>query len=157
MPRPSESEVTMSIDPIHDHASHAKALRRIEALWDAEPGTAEATELDALATLVDAYERKRFPILPPDPIEAIEARLEQLGWKRKDLEPLIGSRARVSEVLNRKRSLTLPMIRKLHTAMTIPAEVLLGEEAKRSRRPPRSEKRTRTRIHTRAETRIRRT
>ena len=77
-------------------------------------------------------ERKAFPIFPPDPVAAIEARMEQLGWKRKDLERLIGSRARVSEVLNRKRSLTLPMIRKLHAEMSIPAEVLLAEPAKPS-------------------------
>jgi len=94
----------MPIEPVHDEASHEKALRRIEELWDAEPDTSAGAELDAIATLVDAYERRTFPILPPDPIAAIEDRLDQLGWKRKDLESLIGSRARVSEVLNRKRS-----------------------------------------------------
>lgn len=114
------------IEPIVDEASHKKALKRIEALWEAQVGTPEAAELDAVATLVDAYERKTFPILPPDPIKAIEVRSEQLGWTRKDLESLIGSRARVSEVLRGQRSLTLPMIRKIHAAMAIPADVLIG-------------------------------
>lgn len=115
------------IEPIIDEATHRRALQRIEAIWDAEPGSGEAAELDALATLVDAYERRRFPIMPLDPIAAIQARSEELGWSRKDLEPLIGSRARVSEVLLRKRSLTLPMIRRLHAAMGIPAEVLIAQ------------------------------
>jgi HTH-type transcriptional regulator/antitoxin HigA len=114
------------IEPIVDDASHKRALKRIEALWDAEVGTPEGAELDALATLVDAYERKHFPILAPDPIKAIELRAEQLGWSRKELEQLIGSRARVSEVLHGRRSLTLPMIRKIHAAMGIPAEVLIA-------------------------------
>ena len=108
------------LEPVHDQKTHRKALRRIEELWDAEPGTPEGRELDALATLVDAYERKQFPILPPDPVEAIRARCEQLGWTRKDLEPLIGSRARVSEILGRQRALTLPMIRRLQAALGIP-------------------------------------
>jgi HTH-type transcriptional regulator/antitoxin HigA len=74
------------IEPIIDEASHKRALKRIEDLWDAEPGTPEGAELDALATLVDAYERKHFPILPLDPISAIQARAEQLGWTRKEHE-----------------------------------------------------------------------
>lgn len=114
------------IEPIVDDGSHKRALKRIEALWDAEVGTPEGAELDALATLVDAYERRHFPILPPDPIKAIELRADQLGWSRKELEQLIGSRARVSEVLHGRRSLTLPMIRKIHAAMGIPAEVLIA-------------------------------
>lgn len=114
------------IEPVVDDASHRRALQRIEALWDAQAGTPEGAELDALATLVDAYERKHFPILPPDPVSAIRARAEQLGWTRKELEALIGSRARVSEVLRRQRSLTLPMIRRLHAAMGIPADILIG-------------------------------
>ena len=115
------------IHPVTDHDSHEKALRRIEQLWDAAPGSPEADELDALATLVDAYERRAFPIPPPDPVEAIEARREQLGWSRKELEPLLGSRARVSEVLTRRRALTLPMIRRVHEEMGIPADVLITE------------------------------
>jgi HTH-type transcriptional regulator/antitoxin HigA len=115
------------IHPVTNHASHAKALRRIEQLWDAPPGSPEANELDALATLVDAYERRAFPIAPPDPVDAIEARREDLGWSRKELEPLLGSRARVSEVLSRRRALTLPMIRRIHAEMGISAEVLITE------------------------------
>lgn len=114
------------IEPIIDDASHKRALERIEVLWDAEPGTPEAAELDALATLVDAYERRQFPILPPDPLSAIQARAEQLGWTRKELEAVIGSRARVSEVLRGRRSLTLPMIRRIHTTMGISADVLIS-------------------------------
>lgn len=125
------------IEPIVDEKSHKRALRRIEELWNAAPGTREEEELDALATLVDAYERRRFPISPLDPIDAISARCEQLGWTRKDLEPLIGSRARVSEVLGRKRALTLPMIRKIHAAMQIPADVLITPGIARTR-PSRS-------------------
>ena len=124
------------IEPVVNEESHGRALRRIEELWDAEPGSPEAQELDALATLVDAYERKQFPIAPPDPIAAIEARCEQLGWTRKELEPLIGSRARVSEVLGRKRALTLPMIRKLHASMQIPAEVLIAPPPHSRGKPP---------------------
>jgi len=124
------------IEPVVDEKSHGRALRRIEELWDAEPGSPEAQELDALATLVDAYERKQSPIAPPDPISAIEARCEQLGWTRKDLEPLIGSRARVSEVLGRKRALTLAMIRKIHASMQIPAEVLIAPPPPSRGKPP---------------------
>jgi HTH-type transcriptional regulator/antitoxin HigA len=114
------------IEPVADQASHLRALRRIEALWNAESGSPEERELDALATLVDAYERKCFPILPLDPVQAIKVRCEQLGWTRKDLEPILGSRARVSEVLGGKRALTLPMIRKVQASMRIPAEVLIA-------------------------------
>ena len=117
------------LEPVYDQKSHRRALRRIEALWDADPGSPEARELDALATLVDAYEKTQFPILPPDPVEAIRARCEELGWTRKQLEPLIGSRARVSEILGRQRTLTLSMIRRLHAALGIPAEILVGDSS----------------------------
>ena len=119
------------IEPITDQESHLRALRRIEEIWSAEPGSPEERELDALATLVDVYERKRFPILPLDPVLAIKTRCEQLGWTRKDLEPLLGSRARVSEVLGGKRALTLPMIRKVHASMQIPADVLIAIPVRR--------------------------
>jgi HTH-type transcriptional regulator/antitoxin HigA len=112
---------------VTDDESHARALRRIERLWDSVPGTAAGDELDALATLVDAYEKRRFPVAPPDPIEAIEARCVDLGWSRKELEPLLGSRARVSEVLSRRRPLSLAMIRRVHAVMGIPAEILIAE------------------------------
>jgi HTH-type transcriptional regulator/antitoxin HigA len=120
------------IEPIADSAAHLKALRRIEKLWDAKPGSRQERELDALATLVDAFERRTFPIEPLSPTEAIKARCEQLGWSRKDLEPLIGSRARVSEVLTGKRPLTLPMIRSIHRAMAIPADILISESPRAS-------------------------
>ncbi len=129
------------IEPIVDDVSHQRALRRIEALWDAKAATPEGAELDALATLVDAYERKHFPILPPDPVSAIQVRAEQLGWTRKELEALIGSRARVSEVLRGQRSLTLPMIRRLHAAMGIPADILIaGGPGVRSTEPQQQKK-----------------
>ncbi len=123
------------IEPIADSTAHQKALRRIEKLWNAKPGSREEQELDALATLVDAYERRTFSIEPLSPTEAIKVRCEQLGWSRKELEPLIGSRARVSEVLTGKRPLTLPMIRSIHRAMAIPADILISElgEARTSR------------------------
>ena len=114
------------IEPVADSLSHQKALRRIEKLWDAKPGSSQERELDALATLVDAYERRAFPIQQLSPIEAITQRCAQLGWSRKELEPLIGSRARVSEVLTGRRPLTLPMIRGIHRVMNIPAEILIS-------------------------------
>jgi len=131
------------IQPVVDPVSHQKALRRIEKLWDAKAGSREERELDALATLVDTYERRAFPIRGLTPIEAVLARCEQLGWSRKELEPLIGSRARVSEILTGQRALTLPMIREIHRAMSIPAEVLISAPrrprapARRSARPSR--------------------
>lgn len=134
------------IDPVVDPSTHKKALRRIEKLWDAKPGSREERELDALATLVDAYERRAFPIEALSPTDAIKARCEQLGWTRKDLEPLIGSRARVSEVLTGRRPLTLPMIRSIHRALGIPAEVLIAEPSQgrkvAGRRPSSPRKRT---------------
>lgn len=126
------------IQPVVDSASHKKALLRIETLWDAKPGSRQEHELDALATLVDAYEQRAFPISAPSPAEAILLRCEQLGWTRRELEPFIGSRARVSEVLSGRRSLTLPMIRRLHDAMQIPAEILIVEQRRAVRRTPRS-------------------
>ena len=118
------------IEPIVDSVTHKKALRRIEKLWDAKAGSRQERELDALATLVDVYERRTFPIQALTPIEAITARCEQLGWSRKELEPLIGSRARVSEVLTGRRPLTLPMIRNLCQSLNIPAEILIFEPRK---------------------------
>lgn len=118
---------SLIIEPVVDEKSHRKALRQIEQLWDAAPGSVQERHLDALATLVDAYERRTVPIPPPDPIDAITFRMEAMGLDRRDLEPLIGSRARVSEVLTRKRTLTLAMIRRLHQSLGIPAEILIEE------------------------------
>ena len=119
----------MDIRPIKTRRNYDKALRRIEALMSAQPGTDEGDELDVLATLVEVYEQKHFPVRTADPVEAILFRMEQQGLKRKDLEAFIGSRHRVSEVLNRKRTLSLDMIRKLHSGLGIPLEVLVGEAA----------------------------
>ena len=115
------------IQPISDETSHGKALRRAEQLWDAEPGSAAERELDALATLIDVYEQRTFPIDALGPLDAIKVRCDYLAWTRRDLEPLIGSRARVSEVLSGKRPLTLAMIRRLHEALDIPADILIAE------------------------------
>jgi len=117
----------MKIQPIRTDADHAAALRRIDGLMDARPGTPEADELDVLATLVEAYEDRHFPIDDPDPLAAIEFRMEQLGLSRKDLEPLLGSRGRVSEILNGRRSLSLEMIRRLHRELDIPLESLVSD------------------------------
>ena len=118
----------MTIRPIRNNSDHESALNRIQVLMSAKPDTDEGDELDVLATLVDAYEATHFPIESPDPIEAIKFRMEQMGLERKDLEPFIGSRARVSEVLNKRRGLSLKMIRTLHEELDIPLEALVGRE-----------------------------
>lgn len=116
----------ITINPIKTEADYEAALARIEALWGAEEDTPEGDELEVLFTLVEAYEAKHYPIEPPDPVEAIKFEMENRGLKRKDLEPYIGSRGRVSEVLNRKRSLSIEMIRSLHKGLGIPLESLVG-------------------------------
>ena len=118
----------MNIRPIRTADDHESALKRIEALMSAEYGTPEGDELDVLSTLVDVYEREHFPVESPDPIDAIMFRMEQMGLERKDLEPFLGSRARVSEILNRRRGLSLAMIRSLHKNLDIPLEALIGPE-----------------------------
>ena len=119
----------MEIRPIKTEADHEHALAHIATLMAAEPGTPEGDELDVLTTLVDAYEQNHFSINASDPVEAILFRMDQLELERKDLEPYIGSRHRVSEVLNRKRGLSLEMIRRLHRGLQIPLEVLIGRAA----------------------------
>jgi HTH-type transcriptional regulator/antitoxin HigA len=121
----------MDIRPIRTDANYKAALRQISTLMEAdpEPGTPEGDRLDILATLVQAYEARHFPIGGPEPIEAIKFRMEQSGLTVKDLEPLIGRSNRVYEVLNHKRPLTLAMIRRLHRSLGIPAEVLIAETA----------------------------
>lgn len=116
------------ITPIRTEADHKAALARIDALMDAAAGTAEADELTVLADLVAAYEAKHFPIDLPTPLEAIRFRMEQAGLEPRDLEPYIGTRSKVSEVLSGKQSLTIPMIRALNKHLGIPAEVLVSEE-----------------------------
>ena len=117
----------MKIRPIKSEADYAAALAEIERLWGAEPNTAKGDKLDVWIALVEAYERTHHPIDPPDPVEAIKFRMEQMGLSRKDLEASIGSRGRVSEVLNRKRELSLKMIRELHHNFNIPLESLIGD------------------------------
>lgn len=115
----------MEIKPIKTESDYEAALREIEVLFDAVPGTTEGDRLDVLTTLVEAYEEKHYDIPAPDPIEALNYYMESRGLTRRDLEPYVGSRARVSEVLNKKRPLTLRMIRKLHNGLDIPADVLI--------------------------------
>lgn len=115
----------VEIRPIHSEADHGAALATVAALWGSPVGTPEGDRLEVLATLIDAYENEHHPMDPPDPIAAIEFRMEQQGLRRKDLEPFIGTRTRVAEVLNRKRSLSLGMIRRLHAGLGIPAEILI--------------------------------
>ena len=118
----------MNIQPIRNFSDHENALERIQALMTAKKDSADGDELDVLATLVDAYEKQHYQIDSPEPVEAIKFRMEQLGLDRKDLEPYIGSRARVSEVLNKRRRLSLAMIRSLHENLEIPLEALIGRE-----------------------------
>jgi HTH-type transcriptional regulator / antitoxin HigA len=115
----------MDIKPIKSERDYLRTLKEIDKLMDAELNTSQGDRLDVLVTLVVAWEETHYPIEPPDAVAAIRFAMEQRGLTRRDLEPYIGSRARVAEVLNRKRSLTLPMIRRLHTGLGIPAEALI--------------------------------
>ena len=117
--------MTNDLKPIRSESDYQAALAEIERLWGAKSGTPEGDRLEIVATLVDAYENEHEPMDPPDPIEAIEFRMEQQGLTRRDLEGLLGSRARVAEVLNRKRDLSINMIRRLHETLGISAEVLI--------------------------------
>lgn len=116
----------MTIKPIKTERDYHKALKEVEKLWDAKPNTPEGDRLDVLVTLVEAYEQKHYKINPPDPVEAIKFRMEQLGLKPSDLAKILGGRSRVSEVLNKKRKLTVEMMRSLHKHLAIPADSLLG-------------------------------
>jgi HTH-type transcriptional regulator/antitoxin HigA len=113
------------IKPIRSEADYAEALSEVERLWGAPSGTLDGDRIDVLATLIDAYEDEHHPIDPPDPIEAIKFRMEQQGLTRKDLEAIIGTRTRVAEILNRRRGLSIAMIRRLHEKLGISAEVLI--------------------------------
>jgi len=124
----------MQVHPIRTDKDHELAVKRIEELIGAAPGSAEGDELDVLATLVDAYEAKHHAIDAPDPVTAIQFRMEQQGLSRKDLEPLIGSRARVSEILTRKRSLTLSMVRRVKSGLGISADLLIAPTPVKARR-----------------------
>jgi HTH-type transcriptional regulator / antitoxin HigA len=118
------------VRPIRSKRDHAAALKEVERLWGAKAGTRDGDRLDVLVTLIEAYEEEHYPIDPPDPIEAIKFRMEQQGLTRRDLEEIIGTRTRIAEVLNRKRGLSIAMIRRLNERLGIPAEVLIRPSRK---------------------------
>ena len=122
----------MKIKPIRTRTDYRQALKEIETLMNAQAGTPEGERLDVLATLVEAYERKQFPMDLPDPVEAIKFRMEQSGLAPRDLVPMIGQLNRVYEVLNRTRPLTLKMVWRLHRELGIPAESLIKHERRKA-------------------------
>jgi HTH-type transcriptional regulator/antitoxin HigA len=115
----------MEIKPIKTDKDYKNALKRLEIIFDASPNTPEGDELEILGILIDDYENKHFPVELPDPIEAIKFRMDQLGYTQKDLSNILGQKSRASEILNRKRKLTIEMIRKLHEFLHIPTDVLI--------------------------------
>ncbi len=117
----------MKITPIRTDRDYREALQRLELVFDAVPGSSEGDELEILGVLIDNYEKTHFPIEKPDPIEAIKFRMEQLNYSNSDLARVIGLKSRVSEILNKKRKLSIGMIRKLHAALQIPTDVLVQE------------------------------
>jgi HTH-type transcriptional regulator/antitoxin HigA len=116
----------MDIRPIKTEQDYNSAINRIEKLWGAKIDTPEGDEFDLLVTLVESYEMKYYPITPPDPIDAIKFRMEQMELTKADMVQYLGSQSRVSEILNKKRSLTLSMIKSLYKGLKIPAEILLA-------------------------------
>ena len=116
----------MEIRPIKTEQDYQDSIRRIEELWGAKKDTTQGDELDLLVTLVEAYEMKHYPIAPPDPVDAIKFRMEQMGMTKADMVKYLGSQSRVSEILNRKRKLTLGMIKSLYKGLKIPADILLA-------------------------------
>jgi len=117
----------MKIGVIKTEEDYERALRRMEEVFDAPANTAEGDEAELLMLLIENYENEHYPIGPPDPIEAIKFRMEQIGMKKKDLAEVIGYKSRVTEILNRKRKLTLKMIRNLHEKLKIPYESLMSD------------------------------
>ncbi len=115
----------MNIKPIKTEKDYQKALKRLEVIFDARPKTKEGDELEILGFLIEKFEEEHYPIEAPDPIEAIKFRMEQMGYKQKDLAEIIGYKGRVSEILSRKRKLTLDMVRNLHDKLNIPLESLV--------------------------------
>lgn len=115
----------MDIRPIKTEQDYNDSIKRVEVLWGAKKDTLEGDELDLLITLIESYEMKHYPIAPPDPIDAIKFRMEQMGMAKSDMVKYFGSQSRVSEILNRKRGLTLKMVKSLYKELKIPAEVLL--------------------------------
>jgi HTH-type transcriptional regulator / antitoxin HigA len=122
--------MTAEVRPIRTKRDYESALKEVERLWGAKAGTSEGDRLDVLTTLVDAYEAEHYPMDPPDPVEAIKFRMEQQGLTRRDLEEIIGTRTRIAEVLNRKRGLSIAMIRRLHERLGISADVLIRPSRK---------------------------
>ena len=116
----------MEIKPIKTENDYLKSLERIEELWGCTKDTPEGDEFDLLLTLAEAFEMKHFPIAPPDPVDAILFRMEQMGMTKTDMAKYLGSQSRVSEVLSRKRKLTLKMVKSLYKDLKIPAEILLA-------------------------------
>ncbi len=117
----------MELKPIHNEADYRAALAEAEALWEAADGSPEADRLEVLALLIGAYEQSNYPIEAPDPVSFLEYVMESRGLSRKDLEPYIGPRGRVSDIMNRVRPLSLEMIRRLSAGLNIPAEVLIQD------------------------------
>ena len=115
----------MEIKPIKTENDYSKALERLEQIFDAKIGSPEGDELEVLGILIDQYENEHFPIGMPDPIEAIKFRMEQMGYTQNDLATIVGLKSRASEILNRKRKLSLEMIRQLHEKLRIPTDVLI--------------------------------
>src|SRR5262249_48032539 len=126
----------MDVKPIKNESDYDAALAEVANLMDARANTPEGDRLDVLVTLMEAYEEKHWRVNPPDPIEAIKLRMQQRGLSRRDLERVLGSKSRVSEVLNRKRPLTIEMIRRLHGKLGIPAESLIQSTTQKARRRP---------------------
>lgn len=117
----------MNITPIRSEQDYDTAMARIDMLWGAAIGSVEGDELEILVALVEAYEAKHYPIMPPEPVEAIKFRMEQLGLTPEDMVAYLGHRSRVTDILNRKRKLTLGMIRKLHHGLHIPLDSLVAD------------------------------
>jgi HTH-type transcriptional regulator/antitoxin HigA len=115
----------MTIKPIKTEKDYQESLERLDIIFDAKKGTSEGDELEILSILIDKYENEKFPIGFPDPIEAIKFRMEQMGYNQNDLAKVVGLKSRASEILNKKRKLTLEMIRQLHDNLKIPTEVLI--------------------------------
>ena len=115
----------MVIKPIKTKKDYQAAMERLETIFDAKPGTPEGDELEVLGILIDKYEQEHFPIGYPDPIEAIKFRMEQMGYTQSDLAKVVGQKSRASEILSKKRKLTLEMIRQLHRGLGIPTNVLI--------------------------------
>jgi HTH-type transcriptional regulator / antitoxin HigA len=121
----TQQKFDMSIKPIKTKKDYKAALQRLEMIFDANPGSAQGDELEILGILIDNYEKTHYPIDYPDPIEAIKFRMEQLGYTQNDLAKIVGLKSRASEILNKKRKLTLEMVRQLHTRLNIPTNVLI--------------------------------